>query len=245
MKLMATIPAPKYAGPVLELGDYTKTLAAPPVKAYWEYKILDGTWLMLGNDSVGDCEIARIGHLLMETSAHTGAEVVPTTDEILTVYSAISGYVPGDPSTDVGCNSQDVFNYWQNTGITVSGANHKLGAWVQAGNDQLSIEQCIWLFAAASLDIAVYSSMMDQFNAGKPWDDPTGTLEGYHAVPAMGYGRDGLTVITWGQRQQMGWPCVEQIIQANYAAITPEWLKDGVAPNSFDLATLQADLAAL
>jgi hypothetical protein len=252
MKLMPALPDPKYTGPILQLSKYTAALSPCPAKVYWEYKVPAGAWEMLGNDTVGDCEIARILHIIMSATAHTGTMLVPTVDEALAVYAAISGYDPsqtqpdGSNPTDVGCNSEDVFNYWQKTGITIGGVVHNIAAWVQIASTADAIKQAIWLFGAASIDIQVFQSMMDQTNAKQPWDNPTGNLLGYHAVPGMGFGSEGLTVITWAALQQMGWPTCLQIMQAAYAVITPEWIAaNGKAPNGFDLATLQTDLVAM
>jgi hypothetical protein len=249
---MKAIPPSKYSGKVLKLSDYTSALVSPPAKVYWEYKVPDGEWQMLGNDTVGDCEIARLMHLIMCATAHTGKMIIPTVAEALAVYSAISGYDPsqtqpdGSNPTDVGCNSADVFNYWQNTGIMIGGVLHKIAAWVQVGSDAASIKQAVWLFGGCSLDIAVYESMMNQFQAGQAWDDPTGEVDGYHAVPVLGFGADGCTCITWAEREQMGWAACVQILQAAYAAILPEWIEQtGAAPNGFDLEALQADMATL
>lgn len=202
----------------------------------------------MDNDLVGDCEIARMGHMLMNVTAHTGKMVVPSDEEVIQVYSAITGYDPsktqpdGSNPTDNGANTEDVMNYWQNTGI----AGHKIAGWVKVASAQEAIEQAIWLFGAAALDVAIYQSMMDQTNAKQPWDAPRGDLLGYHAVPAMGFGSEGLTVVTWGGLQQIGWQTCLQILQGVYGAISPEWIAaNGKAPNGFDLAILQADLAAM
>jgi hypothetical protein len=248
MKFLQALPKAKYTGRVLQLSDYTASLAPTPAKVYWEFKVPAGEWGMLGNDTVADCEIARIAHMLMNVTAHTGTMVVPTLAEVLAAYSAISGYDPsqtqpdGSNPTDVGCNTEDVLNYWQNTGI----AGHKIAGWVQCASSQEAIQQAIWLFGAAAIDIAIYQSMMDQFNAEQPWDNPSGAMDGYHAVPAMGFGRDGLTVVTWGALEQMGWDTALKVLQACYAVVTPEWIEqNGKTPSGFDLETLQADLAAL
>lgn len=245
MKLMQSIPAPKYIGPILQLAKYTVALDPTPSKVYWEYKV--PAWGMDANDTIGDCEIARIAHMVMNFTAHTGTMVTPTIDEVIAVYSAITGYDPsqtqpdGTNPTDTGAATPDVMNYWQNTGI----AGHKIAGWVQTDLTQAAIEQAIWLFGGDALDIAVYQSMMDQTNAGKPWDNPSGDALGYHAVPAFGFGSQGLTLVTWGALQQMGWPTAMQVAQGSYAAFGEDWLNAGKAPNGFDMATLQADLAAM
>jgi hypothetical protein len=49
---------------------------------------------MMGNDKVGDCTCAAAGHLVMDWTANTGKEVVPSSQQIVAAYSAITGYNP-------------------------------------------------------------------------------------------------------------------------------------------------------
>jgi hypothetical protein len=251
-RFMRSIPRPKHGSQALALADYTYAVPQPPEKVYYEYKVPAGEWGELGNDSVGDCEIARLMHIIMSATAHTGTMLAPTVEETMAVYSAISGYDPaqrqpdGSNPTDTGCNSEDVFDYWQNTGISISGQLHKIAAWVKIASTPEAIKQAIWLFGAASIDIAVYQSMMDQTDAGRAWDQPLGQVLGYHAVPYMGYGHAGLTCVTWGRLQQTGWPTCLQIMQAAYAVVTPEWINaGGEAQNGFNLAALREALGAM
>jgi hypothetical protein len=243
MKFLQSLPKPKYTGTVLELSKYTSALAPPPSKVYWEYKVPESEWGMMANDTVGDCEIARIAHMVMCFTAHTGNIVVPTVDEVLAVYSAITGYDPKTGANDNGAATPDVLNYWVENGI----AGHKITGWAQIEATKLAIEQAVYLFGGAATDIAVYQSMMEQSNAGQPWDNISGNLEGYHAVPVFGYGSAGNTCLTWGALQQSGWDTFMQILQGAYAVITPDWIDQATqkTPSGFDLDALKADLAAL
>ena len=248
MKFLSALPQAKYAGPVLQLSKYTASLTPTPAKVFYEYKIPASAWGMMENATVGDCEFARMGHMLMNFTAHTGKMVVPTDAQIIAAYSAVTGYDPsqtqpdGSNPTDNGAATPDVLNYWQNVGI----AGHKIAGWAQVDSTQEAIQQAIWLFGGAAIDISIYQSMMDQTQADEPWDDPTGALLGYHAVPAEGFGKDGLTVITWGALQQMGWPTCLKVLEGCYIVITQDWIEqNGKAPNGFDLATLQSDLNLL
>jgi hypothetical protein len=243
MKFLASLPKPQYTGPVLELSKYTSALAPPPSKVYWEYKVPTTAWGMMANDTVGDCEIARIAHMVMCFTAHTGSIVIPSTAEVLAVYSAITGYDPKTGANDDGAATEDVLNYWVTNGIS----GHKIQGWAQIQPTVAAIKQAVYLFGGAAIDISVYQSMMEQSNAGKAWDNPSGSLEGYHAVPVFGYGAAGCTCVTWGMLQQMGWPMCLQVIQGAYAVITNDWLYKTTQKtySGFDLATLKNDLAAL
>ena len=162
---------------------------------------------MMDNDRVGDCEIARMGHMLMNVTAHTGKMVVPSDEEVIQVYSAITGYDPsktqpdGSNPTDNGANTEDVMNYWQNTGI----AGHKIAGWVKVASSQEAIQQAIWLFGAAALDVAIYQSMMDQTNADEPWDNPS-----WRSDRLSRYSSNGI----WQRRthgSDMGWAAADRL----------------------------------
>src|SRR5580692_2699722 len=72
-------------------------LPAPPPAVGW-YKGTPATrygalpavsnWPMDGNDTLGDCTIAGVAHLLQLWSTVTGSPVVPTTADCITEYSA-------------------------------------------------------------------------------------------------------------------------------------------------------------
>jgi hypothetical protein len=56
----------------LSLSAFLLPGAQYPAKVYREYKVPSDAWGELGNDTVGDCVIAMIGHFLMCVTAHTG-----------------------------------------------------------------------------------------------------------------------------------------------------------------------------
>jgi hypothetical protein len=228
----------------LKLAKYLSAVPAPPKKVYWEYKVPADLWGMFSNDTIGDCTCACIAHMIMLATAHTGKMVTPTVAEVVAAYSAITGYVPGNESTDNGANISDVLNYWQNTGI----AGHKITAWAQVDQTNIQeVKQAIWLFGGVDIGIEVFQSMEDQFDAREPWDNPSGDDLGGHSIPLFGYGSEGTTGVTWAALQQMGWPCFSKICSEAYAVITPDWINQlsGKTYSGFDLAQLQADLAAL
>jgi hypothetical protein len=64
------------------------------------------------NDSLGDCVIADIAHVVGVFTGGAGPEpFIYTRDQIITIYSAIGGYNPADPSTDQRCDEQTALNY--------------------------------------------------------------------------------------------------------------------------------------
>src|SRR5271170_7246647 len=89
----------------LKLSNYLQTLAPPPPSQDWTAAVKKDyfEWGMMLNDSLGCCTMAAAGHMEMEWSANAGKPIImPTDAQIETGYSAVGGYVPGDPSTDNG-----------------------------------------------------------------------------------------------------------------------------------------------
>jgi hypothetical protein len=242
--------APKFNKRTLKFSKYLAAsptvLPAPPPKSYWEYKIPPDAWQMFGNDTIGDCTCACIAHMLMNVTAHTGNIVVPTLQDVISVYSAVSGYDPSTGDNDNGAAITDVLAYWQTTGI----ASHKILGWasLDASNIQ-HVEQGNYIFGGVDIGFNVPQSAMDQANAHEAWDvvPDDGGIIGGHSVPIFGYGSQGATCITWGALQQLSWDFFSKYTDEAYVCVTQDWLNqaDGLAPSGFDLAALQADLKAI
>lgn len=79
------------------------------------------SWPMDLNDSLGDCGIAGADHGQMAWNQYATGSHQSWGDEIIEqVYSAVGGYVPGDPSTDNGIVLQDMLDYWRKTGVMLA-----------------------------------------------------------------------------------------------------------------------------
>src|SRR5271170_8068747 len=79
---------------------FTTALPAPPSSRDWSKGI--ASWGMMGNDVVGDCTCAAVGHALQVLSVNVGKEAAITNREVYAAYEEWCGYNPGDPSTDQG-----------------------------------------------------------------------------------------------------------------------------------------------
>jgi hypothetical protein len=172
-------------------------------------------WLMLGNgpdDTVapgfagaGDCVFAGAAHETMETNRLAGRRVPFTGAAVISDYSAVTGYVIGDDTTDLGTDPRDALKYRRSTGVVdANGVRHKIGAYVRLDpKDWDQLMQAVYVFAAVGIGFEFPASAMEQFDHGEPWDVVPGSpIEGGHYVPVMG--RSGLNtggVITWARRQ--------------------------------------------
>ena len=227
------------------LSNYAKAsaVAYPPVKA-WERPIY---WLMLGNDTVGDCVIARLLHQIMAlfAVANAGMSKVFTTDQAIQVYSAITGYVPGDPSTDNGTDPDAACEYWKTTGIF----GDKIAGYVNVDITNIDlIRSSLYLFGGVGFALDVPAYVM-QVPAGGDWSEPSTsvdtTIKGGHEVYLCGYGRNGFRCVSWGTTYTFNLDFLGKYGQNIDAVVSPDWIKQsGVSPTGVDLTGLLADLTA-
>lgn len=219
-------------------------LPTAPASADWASEVPD--FPMYGNDEVGDCAIASPGHMIEAFTRYAqGVAVEITLADVMAAYSAISGYVPGDPSTDVGCVIEDVLKYWRDHGI----GGHRILAYGKVDTaNRTQVEQAIWLFGALNLGVNLPQSAEDQFNAGKPWDYVKGSpVIGGHCIPALRYRADGSTdIVTWAEIVMMTALFWKHFVDEGWFVITKDRADQlGNSPSGFNLFQLGEDLAAL
>ena len=208
-----------------------------------------GAWGMMGNDSVGDCTIADCGHQIMLHTANASTIVIPTQQDILSAYSAATGYDPSNPASDQGANETSVCQFMETTGIL----GHKSNGDAMVDPANLDhIRWCIQLFGACRLGIEVPDYLMTQFNLGKPWAydvTQSQTSEGGHDVPLVKYDGQYFYCVTWGKLQPIDPSFFSKhagLVDEAHAEVYADWIKStGVAPSGFDLSQLLADMSHL
>jgi hypothetical protein len=208
-------------------------------------------WGMMENDQIGDCTCAAAGHLLMLWTANAGDEFVPTDQQIVAAYSAVTGYNPATGANDNGAQEIDVLNYWRQTGI----ANHKIGAYMALEpSNHGHILDSVYIFQGCYIGLQLPKSAQAQTENHQPWSVPPGGAVGDgkagswggHAVPVVAYDQRSLTVVTWGALQTMTWGFWAAYCEEAYAILSLDYLTGAKkTPNGFDLQQLQADLADL
>ena len=225
-----------------------KTLPKPPRKYGHGSLVPDDRWQMLGNDLAGDCVWAGGAHEHILGCAEAGTTTEFNTDDVLAAYSAVTGYVKGDESTDNGTDVREALKYRQATGIKdAAGKYHQIGAYVklQPGNFD-HVKQAISMFGYIGIGIEFPESAMDQFNAGKPWTIVRGAqIDGGHYVPVIGYDGEYLECVTWGKRQRMRKSFFVKYNDESWAMIPTDALASGKTIDGFDSAALQDALKSL
>ena len=189
------------ARPHLKLSDTLRErLGAPPASCDWQSDSI--RWPMYANDRVGDCTCAGVGHMVNQLTFYgTGTEILPAEASVLSMYSAITGYTPADPTSDTGAYCQDVLKYWRTTGLE----GHQIVAYASLDVSNLTeIKQAISIFGTVYVGMSFPDSAMRQFNAGKTWDVTRGArVEGGHCVIVGAYGNGKFGLITWGAEATM------------------------------------------
>ena len=191
----------------LLFADFKAPALQPAPIGFSHVTLLAQPWGMLGNDQVGDCAIAGPAHETMLLNAEAGKEVQFTTEGVIAIYSAITGYDPADPTSDQGSDVRDVLAYRRSEGFAdATGAAHKIGAYVAlAAGDWVELLEALAVFECVGIGIEVPESAMEQFQAGDPWEPVAGSpIEGGHYVPVVARPEANLVeVVTWGALQEM------------------------------------------
>jgi hypothetical protein len=219
----------------------TPKLPAPPAsvnvldRVYANLHTKDPTVLfpMDGNDTLGDCTIAALAHAVATYRGLVGKEKVMSKQAVIKLYLHLTGGV------DSGLSELDVLNYWRQN--KVSGDEILAFASIDPKN-HTHVQQAIAIFGGVYLGFQVQQGCEQDFDARRPWTPGPLTTDG-HAVFAVAYDQDLLTVLTWGNTQQATWAWWDECVDEAYAIIPPQAKSRDF--DGFDLAQLQADLEAV
>lgn len=242
--------------PTLKLRDYLApdVLANLPAAVDWTTKVTN--WGMMGNDTLGDCTCAAVGHQIEVWTANATSQVTPADGEIETFYW-LTGSPPsttgtaGGP-TDDGRDEQSVLASWESPGLQLGTAYDKILTYVEIDtSDYDYYRAAIALFGGAYLGVALPltaqgQTVWDVVGDGKTGDSAPGSWGG-HAIPGVAYQQSGMsTIITWGAPLDMTQPFFEVYVEEAYVPVSVDWLEaNGGAPSGLDLVQLQADASQL
>lgn len=238
---------PKHDARTLQFDKYLQTAALPKIPASKDWSGKVPQWLMLANDRLGDCTCAAAGHMIMDWSSNASTEIIPTDADVITAYSAVSGYDPSTGENDNGAVELDVLNYWRKTGI----ASHKIFAYaaLQPRNHS-HIKAAVYLFGGVYIGLALPLSAQNQ----DIWDIPAGGFAGNgrpgswggHAVNICAFDANYVTVVTWGALKKVTWKFLDHYMDEAYSVLSQDFIDSkGIAPNAIDWSALQSDLKSI
>jgi hypothetical protein len=241
-------------GPRLRLESYFKaTLPAAPASADFSRGGQPALGNVYLNDTLGDCVIAGGYHIVATTTGNAGSLFTASNQQLITDYSAIGGYVPGDPSTDNGCDEPTALNYWVEKGF--ANGTKPLGWLAVDATNRSELESALYLFENLYFGVELPDDWLNPApsESGFYWDvagdpDPNNG----HCVIGVGYGENGVTIDTWGLLGTVTWAALAKYFTASangaaYVLLTPDQLAKGQikAPNGVAWASLIADFDAI
>lgn len=188
------------------------------------------------NDELGSCVVSAAYHIVgVETSAAlgegAGSGFLATSAEVIADYSAIGGYVPGRPETDLGCDEVTAFNYYLARGFA---DGSRLEAWIAIdATKRREVTAALYLFENLFLGMSLPDAWIEPFpeTSGFVWDvagDPN--PENGHAVMGYGYDERGVQIGTWGMTGTITWAALAKYAtRANGGELYSLLLEDQVA----------------
>ena len=233
---------------------YAANLPAPPANAnYATVPTMTALRNIYGNDTLGDCVIAGGYHDVGLWTGNANGLFVATDAQIIADYSAIGGYVPGNPNTDQGCDEETALNYWVQHGFA---NGTKLAGWLRVdATNQTQVQQALWLFESVYFGINLPDKWVNPMPSadGFTWDvagkaDPANG----HCVVGCAYNATGVLIDTWGLLGTVTWGAVKKYAAAAsngelYLLLSPDSIAKATAkaPNGFDWPTLISDFNAM
>lgn len=191
---------------------------------------------------VGDCAWVGTANVTIVDQVETKETLTfPTSDEL------VGDYLKYNHGQDVGANLSELLAYWTKVGLPWAG---KLAGYAGLNfRDWDSFWAGVNAFGNGYIGIVVTETMMNQTQAGEPWDvtglESDNNVLGGHCVVAFAKDGDLGTVATWGQRQQFTQAWFEACMEEAHVCLTPAQVKRGGDGYGVDLAHLRADLKAL
>lgn len=238
------------------LSSFFLRAALPPPPSSTNYRAkADGVLRdIYGNDELGDCVVAAGYHVEGEATANSSTAYHATLAQIIKDYGAIGGYVPGDPSTDNGCDEETALQYWCKNGF--ANGVQLLGYIPIDPSSEVEIKQAIYLFENVFYGVGLPDAWISPFPAGDGfvWDDTGGNAnpQNGHAFVGIDYDETGVVIDTWGIEGHVT-PRATAKYAANYQGgqlftlLTPSLIAKGMlrAPNGLDWPTLIADFNSM
>ena len=199
------------------------------------------------NDAEGDCVIAGRAHRIALITGAAGSLFTYSQAQVQAEYERIGGYVPGDPSTDQGCDMTTAAEDGVKTGYA-DGSKDVGFVQVDAANQE-EVMSAFNVLENGDLGLALPDAWIQTMptSDGVVWDvagDPD--PENGHCVQIVGYdATKGVLINTWGLFIWITWPALAQygvargggelIVHANADQIAKAVQK---SPEGFDWATV-------
>lgn len=240
-----------FSKPALALENYLTDKAdgtLPPAPLQVDRASKVSSWPMYGNDTIGDCTCAAIGHMIQAWTAYAGAEVTVPQSSVIGLYSAVSGYNPATGANDNGAEMSDVLAYMKSTGIKDSaGKVHKVAGYAAFGDctDIPLMKQVLNVAGSVYTGINCPASAQTEF--GQVWTyEPSSPIEGGHCIDLQlvaGGGVGAQSFVTWGALQKATIGFIEHYVEEAWFVVSQDYIDaNGTTIEGLDLQSLLADM---
>ena len=223
-------------------------LPPPSLAADWTGG--DKTRPMYGNDDIGDCTCAEVANSLVSTvKVVHGTELNISTNRVLSMYSAITGFNPhapldanGDNPTDTGANIEDVLAWVGKHGFD---GHHLLGTVAVDPKDIDNVKRSIDWFGSVDLGVALppewTNDGVTSWNAppaGTPMTGQWAPTDG-HSICGNKYDAGHIYVWTWGELIPVTWAAFSDYFDEVDAVLWDSWIQHGAAPDHLSYTILE------
>lgn len=264
---LGAVKTPDKHAPMLKLGDYLDLGQLPPSPELldWSPAAMASITSMDGNDTVGDCCEAEEAHYIGVITGNANKLFVYTTAATLAMYSAVTGYVQGNPATDQGTDPVTILNYF----VKNKYADGSINAGYASVNATSMAEVMFALYAFGNVKMwfGIPDSIANNLGSLKPgfvWDVTAGSPDqnNGHCIGSCGYNptqiqavaisAKGLIIMTWGMMGLITWAAVAAWFIPSAGGglatrVNADWLVKASAktPSGFGAADLASDLSTM
>jgi hypothetical protein len=203
----------------------------PPAPAAVDWSNGVTNWGMMKNDQYGDCTCAGIAHNVQVASLNGYGRMETAPDaEVLKLYSAATGFNPGDPTTDQGAYLADIITFVERNGFF----GNKLLGHVSIDPHRIdSVRQAVAHFGCLYFG----AQLPRNYSSQKVWDVAAndGGIVGGHCmvVPRYDVSKRTFSFITWGANQRATFEWWEKYVFEAHVLLWDDWLQR-YPPNTQD-----------
>lgn len=188
-------------GPRLRLASYIdKAKLTGPAPDVDYSKTAQGLSDVLGNNRLGDCTCAGVGHLIDIVTGAAGSPAQVTEAQAIALYEAACGYNPADPKTDQGGDEVTVLDYVCEHGLDGKGL-HKFDASISVNwADREEVRLALYWFGNLYFGAGLPDSWLSPFPSsnGFVWGPGTPNDNNGHCFVGVSSSAAGIGIDTWG-----------------------------------------------
>ncbi len=203
-----------------------------------------------GNDQLGDCVPAGFAHVLGVETGNAGKIYTETLAQCIKDYSKIGGYVPGDESTDQGCDEETALAYYCKPGPGFANGTQAEGWLAIDARSPKQIAAAMYLFENIIFGVELPDEWVGPFPEGDGfvWDVAgTPNPQNGHCFVGVDLAPTGLVIDTWAMEGIITWAAIAKYASRGaggqlFVLVTKDQIDiaKGRAPNGIDWAGLVA-----